>query len=217
MKDDSQLRRDVELALEWDPRVDAREIGVAAKDGVVTLSGHVSTYAEQVCAEEVTENVQGVRGIANEVEVKLGEAGVRSDTEVAAAAVDALRRHVGVPSESVRVVVRDGWVTLEGSVDGMYRRIAAENAVRYLHGVRGLTDLVAIVPRVVVSDIKTRIEAAFYRHAHLDAKHITVLASDGEVTLSGTVPSWQERKEAERAAWAAPGVAKVHNRLVVHA
>jgi osmotically-inducible protein OsmY len=211
------LRRDVEAALEWDPRVDAREIGVAAKDGVVTLSGHVSTYSERVGAEEVTTKVKGVRGIANEVEVKLGKEGQRSDTEIAAAAVTALGRHVAVPSEGVRVVVRDGWITLEGSVDAMYRRIAAENAVRFLPGVRGINDLISIRPRVAAADVKTRIEAAFYRHAHLDATHITVLASDGSVTLSGTVPTWHERKEAENAAWAAPGVLKVSNQIVVRA
>ncbi len=215
MKDDSQLRRDVDAELEWDPRFDARDIGVAVKHGVVTLSGHVVSYSERWCAEDAAGKVEGIKGIANEIEVRLSADDTPSDTQIAEECVEALRRHVAVPPEAIKVIVRDGWVALEGRVDAMFRKQAAESAVRFLPGVRGLNNLIAITPRVAVTEVKAKIESAFQRRAQLHSQKIHVMSSDGMVTLSGEVPTWQERRQAETAAWAAPGVAKVENLLLV--
>ena len=215
MKEDSQLRRDVEAELEWDPRIDAREIGVAAKHGVVTLTGHVASYASRWAAESAVGKVAGVKAIANEIEVRLGQEGERSDTELAGAALDALRGNVSVPMHDLKVVVRDGWLTLEGTVDAGYQREIAENCVSYLRGVRGVSNLLAVKQFTTVPDVQTKIEAAFRRHAQIDAQRIYVATVNGTVTLSGEVPTWQERREAESAAWAAPGVIRVENAIAV--
>ena len=215
MKEDSQLRRDVEAELEWDPRIDAREIGVAAKHGVVTLTGHVASYASRWAAESAVGKVAGVKAIANEIEVRLGQEGERSDTELAGAALDALRGNVSVPMHNLKVVVRDGWLTLEGTVDAGYQREIAENCVSYLRGVRGVSNLLAVKQFTTVPDVQTKIEAAFRRHAQIDAQRIYVATVNGTVTLSGEVPTWQERREAESAAWAAPGVIRVENTIAV--
>ncbi|HZA76303.1 MAG TPA: BON domain-containing protein [Acidimicrobiales bacterium] len=213
MKDDNELREDVEDELEWEPSVDERRIGVAVVDGVVTLTGEVSSLAERWNAERAVERVAGVRGIANELEVK--RAVERSDTDIAAAAADALAANVVVPPDRVKVKVRDAWVTLTGELDWDYQRRAAERAVRNLPGVRGITNLISVKPRVQPTDIKRRLEETFKREAALDANRIRVQTSDGEVTLRGSVRSWVERREAEKAAWAAPGVTAVHNQITV--
>jgi len=215
MKEDSQLRRDVEAELEWDPRIDAREVGVAVKEGIVTLSGHVASYASRWAAESAVGKVAGVKAIANEIEVRLGKEATLSDTEIATAAVHALRSNVSVPMRELTVVVRDGWVTLEGAVDAGYQREIAENCVSYLRGVRGVSNLLAVRPYTTVSDVKTKIEAAFRRHAQIDAQKVQVSTANGTVTLTGEVPTWQERREAESAAWAAPGVTRVQNAIAV--
>jgi len=215
MKTDSELRREVERELEWEPSVDERRIGVGVVDGIVTLSGEVTSYGEKWRAERAVERVVGVRGIANELEVKLSSE--RSDADIAHAAVDAMKWNVMVPSDKVTVKVSKGWVTLEGEVRWDYQRRAAERAVRDLPGVRGVSNLVRIKPRVEPEHVKEKIEETFKRTAALDANRITVQAEGSDVTLRGTVRSWVERHEAEKAAWAAPGVTSVHNYITVSA
>ena len=213
MKSDSALRRDVERELEWEPSIDERRIGVSVIDGVVTLTGEVSTYAEKLKAERAVERVAGVRGVVNELKVQL--AGEYSDTDIAKAAVAALRSDVTVPADRVKVKVDKGWVKLTGDVYGDFQRRAAERAVRNLPGVRGVSNLIAIETQAKPHDVKQKIEETLQRAAALDAKNIDVIVTGGEVTLRGTVRSFLERYEAEKAAWAAPGVTMVHNEIRV--
>ena len=216
MKTRSQLLRDVQDQLKWEPSIRDDEIGVAVKDGVVTLSGHVPSYADKYIAIYAVEQVGGVEAVADEMEVKLPSSHARTDTELAHAAVHALRWHVKVPDEGVKVTVRDGWVTLEGEVEWQYQRAAAERALRHLTGMRGVTNLIAVKPRQVSEyDLRQTIKDALRRSADLVADRITVEAHDGAVTLAGSVRSAAERRDAERAAWAAPGVTTVDDRLVV--
>jgi osmotically-inducible protein OsmY len=213
MKSDNELRRDVERELEWEPAVDERRIGVSVIDGVVTLTGHVPTYSQRYKAERAVERVEGVRGVANELEVRL--AGEVSDTDIAKAAVDALKWDITVPSDRVKVKVDKGWVTLTGAVSWDFQRRAAERAVRNLSGVKGLSNLITVKPTVKTQNVKSMIEETFKREAVLDARSVEVEVSGTEVTLRGTVRSWLERHEAEKAAWAAPGVTAVHNLITV--
>jgi osmotically-inducible protein OsmY len=213
MKTDSDLRRDVERELEWEPSVDERRIGASVVDGIVTLTGEVSSYSEKWRAERAVERVAGVRGIANEIDVK--SALDRSDTDIAKMAVDALDANVLVPADHVQVKVEGGWLTLTGEVAWDYQRRAAERAVRDLPGITGITNLITIKPRIEPVDVKRRVEETFKREAILDAQSITVQVTGDEVTLRGSVRSWVERHEAEKAAWSAPGVKAVHNYITV--
>jgi osmotically-inducible protein OsmY len=215
MKTDNELRRDVERELEWEPSVDERRIGVSVIDGIVTLTGDVASYSEKWHAERAVERVSDVRGIANELEVK--PTSERTDTDLAKAAVEALKWNVMVPSDNVTVKVQKGWLTLEGEVRWDFQRRAAERAVRDLPGVRGVSNLIRIKPRVEPEGVKRKIEDTFKREAVFDANRITVQVQGSEVTLLGSVRSWAERREAERAAWAAPGVTSVHNYISVAA
>ena len=205
MKSDLELRRDVLDELEWEPSIDAAGIGVTAHNGVVTLNGTAKTYTEKLTAERATERVHGVKAIANDIEVRLPGAHARTDSEIAEAAVNALRWKTMVPEARIKVAVSKGWITLEGDVDWQYEKDAAFNAVHFLVGVHGVTNLITVKPRASATEVKSRIEAAFRRSAELDAKNIRVEACDGKVTLHGNVHSWSERQEAARTAWAAPG------------
>ncbi len=215
MKDDKDLQRDVLDELQWEPSLDAAEIGVTARDGVLTLRGALSSYNEKVTAEAVAKRVHGVRAVANDIEVRPRGTGERSDTDIAQASVAALRWTATVPDERIKLSVSKGWVTLEGDVDWHYQRQAAEESVHHLHGVRGVVNLIGIKPKASSSEVKQQIEAAFKRSAELDAKRIRVETHDGKVTLRGDVHTWSERKCAEQTAWAAPGVAQVENLITI--
>lgn len=214
----STLQHDVLTELEWDPSIDAGKIGVSVESGVVTLTGHVRSYSEKSAAERIAKRVKGVDAMANDIEVKLDIEGQRDDTDIAKAALDALRWNVALPRDKVKVMVTNGgWVTLEGEVDWDYQRRAAFDAVRSLRGVRVVNNNIAVIPKVKAADVKDKIEAALRRNAEIDSKKISVETSDGRVTLRGSVRSWVEREDAVSAAWAAPGVRKVVDELKVRA
>lgn len=218
MMSDSEIRRNVEAELRWEPSVqDASAIGVAVKDGVTTLTGHTASYAEKWAAERAAERVSGVTALVSDLDVHLPSSFERTDEEIAQAAVNALNWNLSVPSGRVNLEVSKGWITLSGDVTWQYQRDAAESAVRYLAGVKGVSNLLTIKSPVSQSAVKADIEAALKRSAQLDAQRIDVKAVDHSVTLTGNVQSYAERREAERAAWAAPGVYTVDNRIAISA
>ena len=210
-----ELKEQILNALDWEPSIDAGEIDVAVDENVVTLSGRVGSYAQKLAAERVVLGVYGVKGVANDLEVILAPVFERTDTNIAQAGVQALKWNTVVPQDRVTVTVSAGWVTLNGTLDWQYQKDAASRTLRDLAGVRGVTNNIVVKPRVSTADVQSKIEEALTRSAEIDARHISVVAQNGQVTLTGNVHSWTERQEATRAAWAAPGVTQVLDRLAV--
>ena len=213
---DSTLRQDIIDELDFEPSIDAADIGVAVENGIVTLTGHVATYAQKLTVEDVVRRVKGVRGIAEEIEVRPFGTNRTADDEIAKRAVNTINWHTSVPNNAVQVKVEEGWVTLTGKVEWQYQRTAAAEAVRDLAGVIGVSNQIAIKPHASAQDVKKRIEDALKRNAELEAQAIKVNVLDGgRVRLEGKVQAWSERSAAERAAWSAPGVSTVEDRITI--
>jgi len=215
MKTDAELQQDVMNELQWEPTLKAAEIGVAVKDGVVTLSGYVDSYVKKLVAERAAARVFGVRAVAEEIQVRLPGSLKRSDEDIAGMVANVLEWNVLVPYDRVKVHVQDGVVNLSGEVDWGYQKYAAEEAVHHLMGVVWLSNQITVKPTVKPQDIEDKIVSAFKRNALLDSRRIKIEARGGKVILSGSVRSWGERAEAQWVAWAAPGVFEVENDIKI--
>lgn len=214
-RSDSDIQRDVSSELKWEPSLRGDDIAVTVRDGIVTLAGHVASYIEKWRAERVASRVKGVKAIVNDLEVRLASSSQRPDPDIARAAVSALEWNASVPNDRIRVKVENGWVTLEGDVDFYFQREAAERAVRTLWGVKGVTNLITVQAAPTGADVKQRIMQALQRGASFDADRITVEVDGHKAILRGTVRSFAEMRDAERAARNAPGITEVENHLTV--
>lgn len=215
MRSDREIERDVREELNWDPDLDAEDIAISVKDGVVTLAGFTKSYNDRLEAEHAAKRVAGVLAVANDIEVRLPSIDQRPDPDIARDAIASLKAQLPLSHEKIKVLVKDGWLTLEGTVEWQYQKTTAENAVRKVKGVKGVTNVISLKPKVEPTDIQRRIQEAFKRNAEVDANRITVETHGSEVILKGTVRSWIEREEAERVAWSAPGITSVEDRIVV--
>jgi osmotically-inducible protein OsmY len=215
MRTDSEIQRDIEDELRWDPSLDNDDIAVAVRDGVVTLAGYVKSFLDKWHAESVASKVKGVKAIANDLTVKLPSSSERPDPDIARAALDALKWNIAVPANRIRIKVDKGWVTLEGDVDWDFQREAAQRTVRSLTGVKGVTNLITVQVRPAPRDVKQKIKETLERSATIDAERVTVEVEGNKAILRGTVRSYAERRDAERAARNAPGITEVENNLMV--
>jgi osmotically-inducible protein OsmY len=214
---DEDIQRDVIEELKWDARVQPNEVGVAVKNGIVTLTGWVDSFIKRWAAEDAALRVRGVQAVVNEIEVRLPTSAERTDEDLAAAIIRALEWDAMIPPDGVKVTVSRGWVTLRGQVEWGFQRVDAERVARRVTGVRGVTNLITVKSRTTLApeELKRRIEEALVRSAETDARRINVEVDGNKVILTGTVRSWAERQEAERVAWSAPGVIAVENRIKV--
>ncbi|HEV8363737.1 MAG TPA: BON domain-containing protein [Gemmatimonadaceae bacterium] len=212
---DADIQKDVIAEMRWEPSLKDDDIGVAVRDGVVTLAGFVDSYLDKWKAESVASSVRGVKATVNDLEVKLPSSSTRADPDIARAAIDALKWNISVPPDRIKLKVEKGWIILEGNVDSFYQKEAAERAVRHLTGVKGVSDLVMVKPVPAPSDVKQKIKDALQRGAQFDADRITVDIVGNKAILRGTVRSYAEYRDAERAARNAPGITEVENKLTV--
>jgi osmotically-inducible protein OsmY len=212
---DEEIQRDVLDELKWDTRIRPNEIGVAVKNGIVTLTGWVDSYSKKLAAEAAAHRVHNVKAVANDIEVRLPGFAERTDADLAAAVLNALRWDAGIPAGKLDVTVSNGWVTLKGEVEYGFQKRDAEHAIQHISGIRGITNLITVKPRVLPSDLKQQIERELVRNAETDASNITVEVDGSKVILRGTVRSYAEKKAAEEAAWLAPGVSQVDNRITI--
>ena len=215
MRLDKELQADVIRELEWEPKVDSANIGVAVDKGAVTLTGHVRTYGELIAAERAALRLYGVLAVANELIVKLPSAQARDDSDIALAISNQMAWNAAIPHEAIKATVTHGWVTLEGHVDWAYQSEAADKIVRSLVAVKGVTNRVIVKPTIHAKDVKAKITEALHRQAQIDARRIWLTTDDGHVTLHGNVSSWSEAAAAKKAAAAAPGVTRVDSRLTI--
>ncbi|EFH86445.1 BON domain-containing protein [Ktedonobacter racemifer] len=215
LQTDETIQNNVMDELKWDTRLRASDIGVAAKDGIVTLTGFVDSYLKKRAAEAAALRVRGVKAVANELEIHLPGSAERTDEDLAEAVVNALKWDTGIPADQIDVMVSKGWVTLKGDVEFAFEKKDAERTIRYIAGIRGVINLIRVKPRLFPSNLKEDIEKALTRNAETDAEHITVEVSGSKVSLYGTVHSYAERKAAESAVWAAPGVTEVEDRIAI--
>jgi osmotically-inducible protein OsmY len=215
MRTDSEIKRDVEDEVKYDVAVDSTDIGVSVKNGVVALTGYVGSYSQKLQAEADAKRVSGVMAVANDLEVRLASADSRPDPDIARDLVTQLKLELPYSHENIKSVVKNGWVTLEGDLEWNYQRTRAESTALRVKGVLGVSNHIKLAPRVKPTEVKAKIENALKRIAQIDANRITVDANGSEVVLKGTVRSWAERDEAERAAWLAPGVTKVESRITI--
>jgi osmotically-inducible protein OsmY len=201
--------------LKWDPDLNAEDIAISLKDGVVTLAGFTRSYTDRLEAEAAAKRVAGVHAVANDIEVRLPAINQRPDPDIARDAVAALKSELPISHDKIKVIVKDGWITLEGTAEWQYQKTTAEKAVRKIKGAKGVTNVIQLKPAVQPTDIQRKIQEAFKRSAEVDADRVSVDAKGSEVILKGTVRSWIEREEAERVAWSAPGVTQVEDHILV--
>lgn len=216
MKTDSQIQKDVQAELKWHPSLKASEIGVTVRNGIVTLSGTVDSYSKKLEAEAAARNIDGVKAVAEDLEVRVFPDVTKSDTDLAAAVLNALKWHSTVVDEKLKIKVENGWVTLDGTAEWGFQKDAAESAIENLKGVKGVINNIVVTTTVDPKDVKQQIQQAFHRSATIDSSNVLVDVTGDKVTLKGTVRSLAESRDAERAAWLAPGVRKVENKMEVH-